>query len=129
MTGSSTYRFQKANRLLDAAAFSRVFKKAKRSKDKWFTVLCRENDDDIGRLGLAISKKHCKAASNRNRIKRLVRESFRLHQADLAGLDVVVINQSGAASGTNRQLSDSLHGHWQRCTGQRPAKKNQQEGQ
>ncbi len=115
LTGSSQYRFHKDNRLLDAAAFGRVFKKAARSRDKWFTVLCRENNGGAARLGLAISKKHCRAATARNRIKRIVRESFRHNQAMLAGLDVIVINQPAARAGNNRQLFDSLHGHWQKC--------------
>ena len=106
--------------MLDAAAYGRVFKKAQRSRDKWFTVLCRANDGGatrlgVARLGLAVSKKNCRAATGRNRIKRIVRESFRLNQAELAGLDVVVINQPAARNGTNRQIFDSLHGHWQQC--------------
>ena len=115
MVGSSLYRFQKDNRLLNAAAFGHVFKKASRSRDKWFTVLCRENNGELARLGLAISKKNCRQATVRNRIKRIVRESFRQYQEQLAGIDVVVINQSAAAAGSNRQLFDSLAGHWQRC--------------
>ncbi len=122
MPGSSIYRLQKENRLLDAAAFSRVFKKATRSRDKWFTVLCRSNDKNIARLGLAISKKHCRKAHCRNRIKRIVRESFRQHQAILAGLDVVVINQPAAAGAGNRQLFDSMAGHWQQCEKQKGAR-------
>jgi ribonuclease P protein component len=94
-----------------------VFKKATRSRDKWFTVLCRENDgNNVGaRLGLAISKKNCRAAATRNRIKRIIRESFRHHQLMLTGLDVVVINQPAARDGSNRQLMNSLDSHWQRC--------------
>jgi ribonuclease P protein component len=115
LAGSSLYRLQKDKRLLDAAAYSRVFKKATRSRDKWFTVLCRDNDKDIARLGLAISKKNCRAATGRNRIKRVVRESFRQHQAGLAGLDVVVINQAAARNADNKTLFDSMAGHWRRC--------------
>ena len=70
---------------------------------------------DVARLGLAISKKHCRQATDRNRIKRIVRESFRQHQAELAGLDIVVINQPAAKGAANRQLFDSLSTHWQRC--------------
>ena len=115
MSGSSLYRFRRANRLLDAAAFGRVFKQATRSRDKWFTVLCRRNDAELARLGLAISKKHCRQATARNRIKRIVRESFRQHQDELTGLDIVVMNQPAAKTGSNGQLFDSLTGHWQRC--------------
>ena len=92
-----------------------MFEKAHRSRDKLFTVLCRDNEGRAARLGLAISKKHCKAATGRNRIKRLIRESFRQHQATLAGLDIVVMNQPAARNSNNRQIFDSLHGHWQRC--------------
>ena len=113
--GGSLYRFRKDNRLLDAAAFGHVFKKASRSRDKWFTVLCRKNNREQARLGLAIAKKSCRQATARNRIKRIVRESFRQHQEQLAGIDVVVMNQPAAAAANNRQLFDSLAGHWQHC--------------
>ena len=108
-------RFKRENRLLDAAAFGRVFEKATRSRDKLFTVLCRSNDDSVARLGLAISKKHCRRATGRNRLKRLIRESFRQHQDDLGGLDIVVINQPAAKSAENPAIRESLEKHWQRC--------------
>ena len=96
-----------------------MFGKAQRSRDNCFTVLCRDNDKGIARLGLAISKKNCRAATGRNRLKRLTRESFRCNQELLKGLDVVVINQPGARNSSNRQIFDSLHGHWQRCANAR----------
>ena len=114
MAGSSLYRLKKDHRLLNAGAYGRVFKKATRSRDKCFTVLSRSNDMDHARLGLAISKKHCRLATDRNRIKRVVRESFRHHQAALAGLDVIVINQPAAGAVGNQQLFTSLTGHWER---------------
>lgn len=101
--------------MFNAAAFGRVFEKATRSRDKWFTVLCRENEQGVARLGLAISKKHCRRASGRNRIKRVIRESFRQHQAALAGCDIVVINQPAAKAAGNQTLFDSLAGHWDKC--------------
>ena len=116
MTSSSSNRFTKNNRLLDAAAFGRVFKKASRSRDKLFTVLARGNEESIARLGLAISKKHCRRATARNRIKRVIRESFREQQALLSGIDVVVINQPAATTASNDEIRVSLDRHWQRCS-------------
>jgi len=112
--------------LLNAAAFGRVFKKATRSRDKLFTVLCRQSNDEIARLGLAISKKHCRKASARNRIKRVIRESFRQHPKQLAGLDIVVINQPAAAMADNVTIRESLERHWQRCAkaNQKPTKQD-----
>lgn len=86
-----------------------------------FTVLYKENGGQGARLGLAISSKHCRSAVGRNRLKRLVRESFRLHQADLEGLDLVVLNQPSAARASNTRLFDSLQQHWQRCSAARAA--------
>ena len=115
LTTSPGNRFRKTNRLLDAAAFGRVFQEATRSRDKFFTVLYRRNEESIPRLGLAISKKHCRRATIRNRIKRTIRESFRQNQEALTSLDIVVINQPAAASADNRQIVDSLENHWRRC--------------
>jgi ribonuclease P protein component len=116
LTNCNGFRFQKKNRLLDAAAYSRVFKKATRSRDKFFTVLCSDNKNEIARLGLAISKKQCKKASTRNRIKRVIRESFRRKQVELSGLDVVVINQPAAALARNSEMNESLEHHFRRCS-------------
>ena len=112
LESSTRYRFSKDSRLLDAAAFGRVFEKSTRSRDKWFTVLCRRNEVEIARLGLAISKKQCKKASQRNRLKRIIRESFRHHQAELEGLDIVVMNKAAAADENNSALRESLETHW-----------------
>ena len=116
LTSTPGNRFAKDNRLLNAAAFGRVFQRATRSRDSLFTVLCRRNDNNDARLGLAISKKHCRRATARNRIKRIIRESFRTHQRLLAGFDLVVINQPGAASASNAELFESLEKHWRRCS-------------
>jgi ribonuclease P protein component len=93
-----------------------VFKKATRSRDKFFTVLCREHKDETARLGMAISKKHCRKATARNRIKRVTRESFRQHQQQLTGLDVVVINQPAASMASKLAMTESLERHWQKCS-------------
>lgn len=120
MADRPLYRLTRENRLLQAAAFAEVFKKAARSHDKWFTVLSRVNDRQVARLGLAISKKHCRQATGRNRIKRIVRESFRRHKAQLAGLDIVVMSQPGTKDASNQALFDSLEKHWEQCTRRAP---------
>lgn len=80
-----------------------------------FTVLSRPNGKTGARLGLAISKKNCRLAVQRNRLKRVVRESFRSHKEALGGIDVVVMCQAAAGRAGNRSLFDSLATHWQRC--------------
>lgn len=77
-------------------------------------MLSKPNGIDRARLGLAISKKHCRSAAGRNRLKRLVRESFRRHQEALAGRDMVVMANAEAAGVANPTLFESLERHWQR---------------
>ena len=103
-----------------------MFKKATRSRDKFFTVLARDSKDDVPRLGLAISKKHCRKATARNRIKRAIRESFRQHQQQLTCLDIVVINQPAAALADAGAMTKSLERHWQRCREAKLKNKNQE---
>ena len=71
------------------------------------------NSENYPRLGLVVSRKVNKRAVVRNRIKRVVRESFRCNKDHLAGLDIVVIAKPAAASAENKQLLTSIERHWQ----------------
>jgi len=64
---------------------------------------------------MAIAKKHCRLATGRSRIKRIVRESFRRHAAELDSVDIVVMNTPGTTEADNDRLRDSLARHWQQC--------------
>jgi ribonuclease P protein component len=62
------------------------------------------------RLGILISRKHAAAAADRNRIKRCIREAFRLEQENLGALDLLVRPPYGvrASSLTVRQIRELL---------------------
>lgn len=108
------FAFGKRLRLLNGSDFKRVFSRAVRSSDRYFTVLMRTSDFDHARLGLAIAKKQARRAVDRNRIKRIVRESFRQHQSELASMDIVVLARQDTAAATNETLFNSLRQHWMR---------------
>jgi len=78
-------------------------------------VLYRDSNASEPRLGLAIGKKNCRLATNRNRLKRVIRESFRRQYESLPNIDIVVLNQPAAARADNKALFLSLEHHWQRC--------------
>lgn len=102
-------------RLLKSVDFQLVFKGTEcRSSDNALTLLARHNGLSHGRLGLAISKRFIKTAVGRNRIKRLLRESFRQHQSLLTGLDIVVLNRDAAHMMSNFELTEALKAHWRR---------------
>ncbi len=106
--------FPKTARLLTAAQFEYVFENPRVSADGCFTVLMRPNGVGRARLGLAISKRRVNKASGRNRIKRLVRESFRLQCGQLPAADFVVMARTAAATAGGKELWKSLESHWQR---------------
>lgn len=113
-------RFPKRARLLKPAEFSRVFKDPIRSSDRLFTILAVTNTEQaLPRLGLAISKKHAKRALDRNRIKRLVRESFR-HQQQLPAADFVVMARDATRLASSQEIFDSLSQHWKRLCAKLP---------
>jgi ribonuclease P protein component len=103
-----------AHRLRKATDFEAVFGTAQRSSDALFTVLYRPSGLEVPRLGLAIAAKRVRTAVGRNRLRRLIRESFRVHKATLAGLDIVVLARDGAAQAANDQVAVSLAAHWKR---------------
>jgi ribonuclease P protein component len=53
------------------------------------------------RLGILISRKHAAAAADRNRIKRCIREAFRLEQENLGALDLLVRPPYGVRTGSH----------------------------
>jgi ribonuclease P protein component len=85
-----------------------------------FTILYRHNFSNMARLGLAVGKKNCRKATGRNRLKRIIRESFRDEQGHLPDIDIVVLNQPAATHANNKALFLSLKKHWQHCSGQAP---------
>lgn len=107
--------FPRARRLTHQSDYHYVFSAPEhRSSDRYFTVLGRCSlSPDRARLGLVVAKKRVLRAHERNRIKRLVRESFR-QQCLFEALDVVVLAKHQAQFATNEQLFASLDKHWQR---------------
>jgi len=90
-----------------------VYGKARRSADSCFLVLARLNPNGVARLGLSISARSVGNAVRRNLVKRLIRESFRLHQHELPAADIVVNARSAVREADNNAILRSLERHWQ----------------
>ncbi|MCW8948353.1 MAG: ribonuclease P protein component [Sedimenticola sp.] len=112
---NSKASFGRDLRLLKPAEFKQVFQKSRRSSDRNFTVLFLANGKSHARLGAAIAKKILKRAVDRNLVKRVVRESFRLRQQELAGFDFVVLCGRGVKLDDKQRLRESLDKHWSRA--------------
>ncbi|KAB7624229.1 ribonuclease P protein component [Alkalilimnicola sp. S0819] len=108
--------FPRRRRLTEATCFKRVFAGAIKIGGQYFTVLCLPNGDTEARLGMAVSKRCAPRAVDRNRLKRQVRESFRLEHARLPGVDIVVLAKPAARQADNAQLRKALGRQWQRLS-------------
>lgn len=106
------HTFPRAFRLLTAKQYSHVFANARRFGNQSFTLLVRLNDQHHPRLGLAIAKKSAKRAVDRNRIKRLLRESFRNRQQQLPSIDIIAMCRPSAVQLTNEQILQQVEQQW-----------------
>ncbi|PCI51667.1 MAG: ribonuclease P protein component [Gammaproteobacteria bacterium] len=119
VTNKVTYEFNRESRLLTPGHFQSVFKKPIRFGSSHFTILITPSnlpDDSCknNRLGLAIAKKRVKLAVQRNRIKRIIRESFRLNQHELPAIDMVVMVKSGIDQLDNKEINQQLLKIWRK---------------
>lgn len=86
-----TARFRGRDRLRRKGEFDRVLKsRTLRVTSPPFVALGCPSTTGQARLGLIVGKRHCPRAVDRNRLKRLVRETFRVRRRHLPALDIVI---------------------------------------
>jgi ribonuclease P protein component len=85
-------RFRPHERLRDSAAFRRAFDRRKSTSDERLIVHASENSLDCARIGIVVSRKRMRHATDRNHFKRIIRETFRLTKSEWpVGLDYIVL--------------------------------------
>ena len=102
--------FDKTRRLLTKSDYDYVFAKAKKITTPEFIVLYRDNSMGFSRIGLAFSRKAIAKAHDRNRVKRVVRETFRIQH--LIAVDIVVLAKPGAGRIQQETIIASLGKIW-----------------
>jgi ribonuclease P protein component len=99
--------FRPHERIRDPRDFRRAFERKRSVSDAVLVVHGVENGRDYPRLGISIGRKKVRSAVDRNRVKRLIREAFRLGKAELpAGIDLVVVPRT--ADVTFAQVREAL---------------------
>lgn len=117
------YSFSTDVRIRCAADYKNVFDGALfKVHQPHFLFLATYSKQPNSRLGIVVAKKKVRRAHERNRVKRLARESFRLHQMQLDALDIVVMPKVGIETVANSELHQQLQFAWQKL--QRIAKKH-----
>gem|GEM_PF-758465 len=107
-------RFPRSARLLSSAEFQHVFRKPKKFHSRFFSLFVACGSQSHSRLGLAVSKKSLPKAVSRNRVKRVVRESFRKNQWQFCSLDVIFVARHDLRLSDNEQLSNELTRLWKK---------------
>ncbi len=112
-------------RLRHKSEFDAAHARGRRFGNGFFAVTVISNDKTGPRLGLAVALRIARTAVERNRIRRLIRESFRLNQRALPAVDIVVSARPKAHGAPGEQLRVSLAELWrqvsERCAPSRSA--------
>ena len=104
--------FPPSARLLRPEDYRRVFDTpAFKVSSAAFLLLAQHSDTNNSRVGIIVAKKHVRRAIRRNRIKRLIREQFRLNRPSV-NLDLVVLARSAADTMDNAQIMSELGRLW-----------------
>jgi ribonuclease P protein component len=86
------FAHHRSRRIVAKRDFERAFREGSRARGAILLVVARPNEVGHTRLGLSVGKSIWKGAVQRNRVRRIFRESFRLSYAELPeGVDLVLI--------------------------------------
>ncbi|NGY06489.1 ribonuclease P protein component [Solimonas terrae] len=107
-------RFPRRARLLKPAEFKAVFEGGARIHERGLTAVSVANNLAHARLGLAISKKALPLSVDRNRLKRKIRDTFRLNHRNLPAVDLVILAKPGSRTLTAPQMRQCLERLWTR---------------
>jgi ribonuclease P protein component len=104
--------FNKSQRLLKPAEFKRVFELRQSAHNTHFGIYAAKNTTGQPRLGLVVSKKVSKKAVVRNRIKRQIRENFRLQISSLGAYDFVIVAKAPLSAIAFDTITPQLQPLW-----------------
>jgi len=120
MTSTGSRQFPRSHRLLEASQFKSLFDQPQwRASSQHFLLLVAENGLGPARLGIVIGKRRVKRAVDRNLLRRLMRESFRHRNAELAGLDIVILVRANLNNPDKVTINAELAKVWSKLLAKR----------
>ena len=88
--------------------FQKVYSSGKSFANKYLVMYVKDNDSDRNRIGISVSKKVGNSVV-RHRLKRLILESYRLHEDMFnSGLDMVIIARGTAKDKTYHEMESAV---------------------
>lgn len=107
MYGSESYKFPKENRLLKQKDFDRVYRKGKSYNNQNFRFYFLEKTSPPARLGLVVGKEVGKA-TERNKTKRVIKETFRTNKKLFGHMDIIIRPSSKIGKLEKKQIKKIL---------------------
>jgi ribonuclease P protein component len=114
--GARRHRLGSALRLRRPSDFELGYAQGRRFGNELFTATVRANALHHPRLGQSVAVRIAGSAVARNRLRRLVRESFRMRQHELPAIDIIVGVRAAARGADRAALSRALEHLWSKIT-------------
>lgn len=104
------FRFTKKERITSPQDFRRVMKLGRRLSSRNFVLFIKKNENLFHRLGIVV-KKEIGPATFRNRMKRYIREFFRLQRHQVKGsYDIILMVKKGCSVNRYQEVEEELRG-------------------
>ena len=108
------YSYSRKYRLASKVEVQSVFAaKPKKISRQYLLVLYTPNQLHHARLGIIAGKQHLRRAVDRNRVRRIIRESFRQQKETLKGFDVIVMIRSSCRALEANVIRNDIDHLWQ----------------
>ncbi len=107
------YCFKRTSRLLNRPSFQAVFQAKKKRFGGCFVLYSQQNQLNYPRIGIILSKKQVRLACDRNRVRRIIRESFRHHRINLPNSDFVLVGLHRMQQLTSQEIVQCIEKQWQ----------------
>ena len=108
------YSYSRKYRLASKQEVQSVFAaRPKKVSRQYLLILYTPNQLDYARLGIIAGKQHLRRAVDRNRVRRVIRESFRQTKAALSGLDLIVLIRSSCSKVETKTIRNDIDHLWQ----------------
>jgi ribonuclease P protein component len=111
-----TLRFPPSARVLRKVEFEAAYRQGSRHGNAHFSVTVHPNQLSGARLGMAIAARTVGKAVSRNRLRRIIRESFRQARDGLPSVDVIVGARVAARTASAGELRASLDKLWNKVS-------------